>query len=267
MQSFKSFILEVQNKGVEYENLIKKKIRTIVKDYDNISIKRSVGKGSFSAHDVDLSLNINKKTYNIEMKKTASEQMSGISFQFDKNKNDFIITPKNLSKLDDETMEILKAGVSAKKSSVNKLLDFFEKNDPVWKYNKIKGFPLKVSRDEWIKAKNKNMVKNINLAIKYNAEFINKIYAKKKVNYIQLGKSGLFYMNDNPLKLPIPQLSGNIDIEFRATPSGVKKDKTHNVDYATVMLRLQGRLKFKGKSTLSLDNDKDIKKIFDILKE
>jgi len=43
--------------------------------------------------------------------------------------------------------------------------------------------------------------------------------------------------------------------------------KTNDYDYATIALRLQGRMLFKGSSTMTLDNETDVRELFTKLQE
>jgi hypothetical protein len=68
-------------------------------------------------------------------------------------------------------------------------------------------------------------------------------------------------LKKNPLNLPIPQLSGEIEIYMRLVRGGASMLKTGEFkgeNVSTVNLRAQGNLKLKAvKSPYSLDNEKD----------
>jgi|21_taG_2_1085346.scaffolds.fasta_scaffold01405_2 hypothetical protein len=61
--------------------------------------------------------------------------------------------------------------------------------------------------------------------IKAPPSFINKMYGAKDIFYIQVGGKGLYYMADNPANLPIPQFTGEINVEMRPRASGRPKTK------------------------------------------
>ena len=61
--------------------------------------------------------------------------------------------------------------------------------------------------------------------IKAPPTFINKMYGAKEIYYIQIGGKGLYYLEQNPANLPIPQFTGEINVEMRPRPSGKAKTK------------------------------------------
>ena len=74
-------------------------------------------------------------------------------------------------------------------------------------------------------------------------------------------------MGKNPLKLDVPELTGEIQVEMRLGFGGGKlkfPTTPEPTNARSAGLRLQGRLKTKGKSKYSLDNPDDIKKLFGI---
>lgn len=252
--------LEEKNAGVEYEERIRKVLRGVSSEFPNIKVARGTGKGALSAHDVDMTLKINNKPYNIEIKKNIKAQMGGISINYDYQKKEFWI--KDKVEIDDETKELILETIESKKKDIDNTIEYFRANDPIFKYNKKIGFPLNVSHDIWRMAVDQGIVKNLNEMIKNNEKFISQYYKNKNVFYIQIGDSGLFYLSKNPLNLDIPQIQGEVNIEFRAGKSGVKLNKTHNYEYSTITLRVIGRAKFKGKSKYSLDDQSNVMKLF-----
>ena len=72
-------------------------------------------------------------------------------------------------------------------------------------------------------------------------------------------------MGKNPLNLDVPELTGEIQVEMRLGFGGGKlkfPTTPEPTSARSAGLRLQGRLKTKGKSKYSLDNADDIKKLF-----
>lgn len=112
--------------------------------------------------------------------------------------------------------------------------------------------------------KKKGLLAKINKNVKTSANFIIKHYNKKGVYYINIGGSGLFYMGKNPLKLPVPELKAEIQIEMRLGYGGGKLffPTDPPTPARSAGLRIQGRLLSKGKSPYSLDKEEDIRKLF-----
>ena len=51
------------------------------------------------------------------------------------------------------------------------------------------------------------------------------MYGAKDIYYIQIGGKGLYYMAENPANLPVPQFTGEINVEMRPRASGKPKTK------------------------------------------
>ena len=112
--------------------------------------------------------------------------------------------------------------------------------------------------------KKNGLLKKLNSAIRFkDTAIIAAAYNKKGVYYIQIGGSGLFYLNKNPYNLPIPNFSGEIDVEFRLGPSGskIRNFNGQPIKVLGATYRCQGRLKTKLKSDLSLDNEEQAIKV------
>ena len=252
MKTFNQFLLkEKTNKGIQYERKVKKSMRNATKGRPT-QVTRAKGGGAFSAHDQDMVLRIDGKEHAIEIKENARSQMGGISITYDYKSKDIIMP--NLD-MEDESRELIIATIQEKVKDLDKVIEWFKENDEVFQFNKTPGFPLRVSQEAWKEAVDDGVIRELNETIKNNAKFINSYYKKKNVNYMQIGGSGLFYLSSNPLKLDIPQLQGQINLEFRAGKSGKKYNKTNDYEYSTVILRLQGRLSFKGKSSINIDTE------------
>ena len=71
--------------------------------------------------------------------------------------------------------------------------------------------------------------------IKAPPSFINKMYGAKDIYYIQIGGKGLYYMAENPANLPVPQFTGEINVEMRPRASGKPKTKDADVHILAVI--------------------------------
>lgn len=119
------------------------------------------------------------------------------------------------------------------------------------------------TKDAWELAARKNLL--VNVKIKNTVDFIAKHYAKKGIFYIQIGGAGLFYLAGNPANLPIPQLSGDINIEIRSARSGAKMLKS-GIEVVGGGIRVQARLKTKGKSPYTADDVASLKAMLTAMK-
>lgn len=266
MLKIEEFLNERGYKGLDYEKDVKKFVRGAAKGRPT-QVATAKGGGSFSAHDTDMVVRVKKKDYPIEIKANQRAQMGGISISYNYDTDTLTIPKSKNLDLDDETVEMILESVQQKKKDIHNVIGWFKKNDPSFKYNKTRGFPLRVSTEAWDKAIKEGVVKSLNQSIKNTAKFITSYYKTKGVNYMQIGGAGLFYLDSNPLKLDVPRLKGEINLEFRAGKSGVKYNKTQDYEYSTVVLRLQGRLLFNGMSDLTLDSKEGAKDFMDAVEK
>jgi len=117
----------------------------------------------------------------------------------------------------------------------------------------------------YLKEKYPNGIKGEGLqkAITQKAEFdispVKEIYENKipPTSYIQLKGNGLFFMGKNPLNLPIPELTGNVDLSMRVmADNSIGKD---GVPMTTVNLRiLPSNLRNITKSNYTLDSTSSV---------
>ena len=180
-----------------------------------------------------------RETYLLEVKKDADAQMGGTSVRY--NDGQFEIVSDNV---DEKTAALIVTALSSKVTHIERLLAAIGGHK----------FPTTCDKHTWTVAKEKGLLKPINAKIKKNTQFIIDHYKDKGINYIQIGGAGLFYLDKNPANLPIPKLDGEIDIELRAGRSGSTLNAA-GVRRVSGLLRAQARLKFKGKSPVSLDNE------------
>ena len=146
---------------------------------------------------------------------------------------------------------------------------FVRKQEPL-EFHKGKGNVVpfgSIAKSAWVAAQKAGLLKELNAVISFeNAKNIAKIYNRKNVYYIEIGKAGLFYLGSNPLKLNVPEFRGSVNIEFRLRPSGSRNrkigDETIRVVSATYSCI--GRLKTKIKSPYTLSKIEDIETLFGV---
>jgi hypothetical protein len=199
----------------------------------------------------------------IEIKMDANAQMGGPSVKINKGKDEYTFS-KAGEALEQDVQDMIIDAVKGKEKDIRKYIKRLKQEEPkeLHQANADYEVPFKVSKEAWGTLQKEGMLKPINVKVKYNTKFIHDWYAKKKCYYIQIGKSGLFYMKKNPLNLPIPQLSADIEIYIRLTRSGSGGTKAFP-DQRSSSIRCIANLKAKGKSDYSLDNLDDAKFILD----
>lgn len=259
MLSFKQFILEtVGEKGLQYELKVYDAIKSAKINGLTPGDKPAAGFSNVGAGDIEAVYN--GKPFNVEVKNSANDQMGGGSFRYDYETKQF--TPAK--EMDPNDLSLLLSAAKEKIQAIDDYIVAARKLKPTKYHKTISGIPLKVSVEGRAELQKKGLLANINKNVKTDAGFIIRHYNKKGVYYIQVGGAGLFYMGKNPFKLPIPELQGEIQVEMRLGYGGGKLSFPEDppISARSAGLRLQGRLKTKGKSPYSLDNVEDIKKLF-----
>jgi hypothetical protein len=225
--------------GFAYENLVVEALRE-----NGVAGEINVGAGA-SAADADADFMVNGKRYLLEIKKDADAQMGGTSVRY--NAGEFEIVSDAVDK---DTADLIIAALQPKQDPIERLLAAIGSSK----------FPTTCEKYTWTRAKDKGLLKPINAKIKRNTSFIIDHYKRKGIHYVQIGGSGLFYLDENPANLPIPKLEGEIDIELRAGRSGSSLNAAGQ-RRVSGLLRAQARLKFKGSSPISLDSEVGIAQI------
>lgn len=244
-------------RGLDYELKIYRAIEKVGPTYGFLpGDKPSAGFSNVGAGDIEAKLM--GKDFNIEVKLSADDQMGGGSFTYDMRSKKF--TPAK--KLDPADEEMLMTAVQQKTRALDTYIKAAQKLTPVKYHKAINGVPIKVSKAGRDELKDRGLLKDINTKVTTDAKFIEKHYNKKGVYYIQIGGAGLFYMGKNPFNLPIPRLTGEIQVEIRLAYSGTRGTFPDGTETRTAGLRFQGRLKTKGRSPHTIDTEAGIKKLF-----
>lgn len=259
MKSFKQYLNETVGKGgLDYELKVYSAMKAANIVGLNPGDKPGAGFSNQGAGDIEASYN--GKPFNIEIKASSKDQMGGGSFRYDFATKQF--TP--VSQIDPEDLDLMLAAAKEKSVDLDNYIKAARQLDPVEFHKNISGVPIKVSKEGRDILKKKGLLAKINKNVKTSANFIIKHYNKKGVYYINIGGSGLFYMGKNPLKLPVPELKAEIQIEMRLGYGGGKLffPTDPPTPARSAGLRIQGRLLSKGKSPYSLDKEEDIRKLF-----
>lgn len=259
MLTFQDFLDEsVGQAGLDYELKVYSAMKAAKVAGLNPGDKPGAGFSNQGAGDIEASYK--GKPFNVEIKATAKDQMGGGSFRYTMAGQTF--TP--VKEMDPEDMELLMVAAKEKADDIDNYIKALRKMEPVEYHRNQSGIPLKASVEARDALKKQGLLAKINKNVKTSANFIIRHYNKKGVYYINIGGAGLFYMGKNPLKLPVPELKAQIQIEMRLGFGGGKLSFPTEppTPARSAGLRLQGRLLTKGKSPYNLDNEDDIKKLF-----
>ena len=95
-----------------------------------------------------------------------------------------------------------------------------------WEDDKERNALFKTTFDKYEAARAAGLLKKAGAGYKgagdpipISKEVIEQIYNSKKIYYMQIGGKGLYYVGQNPAKLPIPPLEASVNLELRPRPS------------------------------------------------
>lgn len=234
--------MSINTNGFEYEQTV---LDSIAAAGITGNIKEAAG--ASSAHG-DADFKIGRKVHLVEVKLDKNAQMGGSSVRYTFGGAELGL----LSPVEPEIHKLVVRAVKDRTTELDELLRYLAKK---WNSD-ILGFPVRCSKQVWTEAASDGLL--VNAKIRTDVKFIAQHYRSKGVNYMQIGKSGLFYLDKNPAGLPIPKLEGEINLEIRTARSGSQKLKS-GIRAVTGAIRVQGRLKTKNKSPFSLDDPSSIK--------
>jgi len=265
MENWRKYLTEEQIEedgagGYQYET-------AVINVLKSVGVVGNITSGAgASAAAADADIKIDDKIYNIEVKMDGKAQMGGTSLRYfpegvmlgdpadpDARLQKFVIVSQAV---EDDTVTMMEEALAPLEPALNEFLEAI---------GAVK-LPATVEKERWANAVQAGLLKPLNVKIKRTTKFIINHYAKKGVDYIQIGGAGLFYLGNNPANLPIPQLDGEINVELRPGRSGSKKRKDGTVVVGG-LLRVQGRLQFRGQSPYSLDNPNSVLQMLEDMKQ
>lgn len=234
------------NAGLAYESKIRQVVRDAARVVPKLSLSSIGGKTQSDVADVTLIFEGDRIP--VEVKLDGRAQMgSPMTVILDRGK----FSIRHDDSVDRATEEMILAELSKKQLAAKKLIDFIKSYPPSYNFG-VSGFPVTCSKKAWDDAVTRGLLSQLNATIKHSVEIITRHYEKKNTHYIQIGKQGLFHMGSNPLGLPIPKLSGEVNIEFRMAHHGAKPNKEVG-ERVTADYRAQARMLTRVKSPFSLD--------------
>lgn len=251
--------------GIDYEWAVYNSIKSVDDDLETIEVIGAGPTGGFNSHDKDLEIKVNGKIYYFEIKQNRNAQMGGTSIKIDPKSKSYVLA--NPDAVDADAIPFYLAAAKEKDNDIKAYIDFIHKQEPVDLHKNIPyTIPFgSITTDAWEAAKAEGYLAKLNKTVSFdNARTVAKLYNNKDVYYIQIGGAGLFYLGKNPLKLPIPEFTGSVNIEFRLGPAGSTTKIWDNkpLRVRSGGYRCQGRLKTKIKSDYSLDNPQDVIDLF-----
>jgi hypothetical protein len=256
---------EVINAGHQYEM----DVRAVAADFapksgGRIKVLKTEG-DAYGSTGIDVEMTLDGKPFNVEVKKDLNAQMSGSMMDYDYD-TDWFIPKGSLSNLDEEILEKIMYMAGERKPAIQEYIEYVSNNDDTFEdNNEGYGVPLRTTIAARGKARSEGFLKAINHKVESDTSFIAHHYNKKGVYYIQIGDAGLFYLEENPLNLPVPKLEGKISIELRLGYSGNKlgPDGKHRA----ANIRVQGRMNCEVESPHEIGTEAGFRKLLSATKK
>lgn len=264
MINFSTFYEGVGFGGLEYEAKVRRTVASALRKINagrDLTLKPDTA-GGFANNVVDMYMNLKGKDIAFEIKMDKNAQMGGPSVKINKGGEKYSFSAAGEA-LEKDVKDLIIEAISTKEKNIRKWISEMKKLDPKDLHAKAGDFevPFQTTKEAWAELQGRGLLKTINTKVIYNTKYIHDWYAKKGCYYMQIGKAGLFYLKENPLNLPIPQLNAQIEIVIRLTRSGSGGTKAYPTQRNS-QIRCIANLKAKGTSSYSLDNEKQCIEIF-----
>ena len=251
--------------GLEYVAKVRSALSNALKDKalsGRISLKPDTA-GGFASNVVDMYLIIDGKERAFEIKMDRNAQMGGPSVKINKGGQLYSFSEAG-GALEDDVKQMIIEAVKEKETAIRFWISEMKKMEPIKLHAKSGDYevPFQTTKEAWTILQARGLLKPINSKVVYNTKYLHDWYAKKKCYYMQIGGMGLYYLKENPLNLPVPQLNAEVEIVVRLTRAGSGGTKVYPSQRNSQIRAIAG-LKAKGsKSPYSLDNVNDVKKLF-----
>ena len=256
--------------GIAYEKKVRVVVDKIEKNFSNFKRMASKGGDFSSAGSGDMTFDVGGKIINMEIKMNAKAQMGGTSINYERDEDEVFgafpnrrIDRFEMERIEEDDREIFQKALIPMMKHMDAFIDYV-KNLPDPMYKNVEGFPIKIKISDWKKLVADGLLVPLYKKIKFGAKFIRDHYQKKNVDYIQIGGIGLLHTGKDTLKLGVPMIDGEINIEMRLGAAGSGGKPTKSANY-----RLQGRLlTATKKSNINLDDyDSAVKGLSKYLKQ
>jgi len=260
----------VADRGLLYEQVVRKSISDAASNISTLKMHPDTG-GAYDSTVVDIYLDVIKdnrfQKVGVEVKLDNKAQLGGTSVNYDMTSHEFSLSKKAAKEVDPDTAEMILSAAETTRKKLDDFLNFLREQEPLAYHNNIDGLPVTAAKDAFEDARKKGFLVPLNKRIRHTMSFVYDHYEHKKCYYMQIGGMGLFYLKKNPLNLPIPQLTGSIDVEMRFGRAGSRMNKEYGIKVAGGNYRIQGRLRVASnsigrRSPYSLDNKKDVATLF-----
>ena len=213
----------------------------------------------------DIKATFSDQSFNLEVKLNLQDAFGAPTIYFDSGKNKWSFDESNL---DQEIFDIAEKNIDQQKiknflTEIQKL-GAYSLDETGNKKEKV-DFTLRIPAESYQKNKNKPKTGKIDKLTasvykKIDGKELNKkekqslnnaiieYYNKKNINYIIINNQ-MYYLKENPLQLPVNQLTGDVYIKFRIKPGGQKKPEFSENFYNLMAVTQFGMDKATSKGT------------------
>lgn len=194
----------------------------------------------------DADIRVGDEVFYVEVKSNPRAQMGGGSVGYSLQDKKFFPTGEN-RELSQMIVDVLnEMNDSSLHRGLGILLRYLSKmSGKAFDTVPISGF----DDDAWVEAVNSGMLLPINRTFSSDMSVIRDHYARKDTHYIQIGGEGFFRLSEaNPANLPVPVLTGQVQLEVRLAKAGKP----------SAGIRVQARLNAKAQSPYTLDDPQSI---------
>lgn len=243
------FVAKLQNikagvRGTAYENIILKELKKL--KLNGVKVINTKAKGFDSTGSGDVNIQLDSDILNIEVKLNKLAQMGSFSMEFDAKNNTFNPSQKidGLEELYKKLQDKLSSFEAYANAAENLGIDTSK-------------WPYKITKEQHAILKKKGLQKNLTVSIDTNQKVIEQLYNNKDVNYINIGKNGLFSLGKDVLNLGVPQLNSKVKLTARLVRGG---------DYNRIRV-FPTLIDFNQKSKYNIDNAASNNALFTRYKE
>lgn len=243
--------------GVEYEGKVWDVMSSVnIPGFEVVS-DRPAGFSNVGSGDVEAVYH--GQPFNIEIKKSKTAQMGGGSVRYDARTKTLNPSEALEASADPDDIQLILGAISTKFDAMDAYLKAAKELLPPELAEKIVGVPFTGTKEVRNELTKRGLTRAINAYIDVDSRHIANHYNYKGVYYLQIGEAGLFYLEDNPLQLPIPKFEGGVRVEARLGYAGGKKGSDRRVAQWRVIARISTK---PGSSPYTLDNPKSVENLF-----
>lgn len=222
---FSEFNITEGQGGLDYENLV---IKSLAAAQIPGLIMGATSAGYSATGEGDIEAVYQGSPLNIEVKMNDDAPMGSGTLVYDRVNGQIRPSASMQSSSDPDDVAIIIGAAETVLPALDNYLDALAQYEPREYHAKQaeRGTGFVAAHSAYDELKNQGLMRPINKYVDIPSRFIANKYNAKGTFYIQIGGKGLYYLNTNPLNLPVPQFTGEARIEIRLKRAGDTKGST-----------------------------------------